>query len=92
MANAPVTFTVTNGTALLAATTNGVPANSIVLRSDSNGQVLAWVYFPPSSSNPPDSTILVSASSGAGSVAVTVNEFVPMGHWRFDDTNTWAGD
>ena len=90
--NAPVTFTVSNGTALLAATTNDTPASSLVLRSDSNGRVSACVYFPPSSSNPPDSTILVGAASGAGSVAVTVNEFIPMGHWRFDNTNTWVGE
>ena len=87
-----MTFTVTNGTALLAATTNDIPVTSLALRTDTNGQVSAWVYFPPSSSNPPDSTILVSASSGANSTAITVNEFVPLGHWRFDDTNTWVGE
>src|SRR5208282_6309602 len=92
IANAPVTFTVTNGTALLAATTNDIPASSLVLRSDSNGRVSAWVYFPPSGPNPPDSTILVSAASGASSVAVSVNEFIPLARWRFNDTNTWVGE
>jgi len=92
IANAPVTFTVTNGTALLAATTNDIPASSLVLRSDSNGRVSARVYFPPSGPNPPDSTILVSAASGASSVAVSVNEFIPLARWRFNDTNTWVGE
>ena len=90
--NAPVTFTVTNGTALLAATTNDTPVSSLVLRSDANGRVSTWVYFPPSRSNPPDSTILASVSSEAGSVATTINEFIPLAHWRFDDTNTWVGE
>ncbi len=92
MANAPVTFTVTNGTALLAAITNDTPVTSLTLRTDINGQVSVWVYFPPSGSNPPDSTILVSASSGTDSITVIVNEFVPMGHWRFDNTDTWVGE
>ncbi len=92
LANAPVTFTVACGTALLAASTNDIPTNSIVLRSDSNGSVSAWLYFPPAGSNPPDSTIFASAASGANSLSVTVNEFVPMGHWRFDNTNTWVGE
>jgi hypothetical protein len=82
----------TNGTALLAATTNDIPTNSIVLHSDSSGQVSVWVYFPPANSNPPDSTILVGASTGSNSVAVSVNEFVPLGHWTFNDTNTWVGE
>jgi alpha-tubulin suppressor-like RCC1 family protein len=90
--NAPVTFTVTNGTALLASTTNDLPGSTLVLRSDSNGQVSARIYFPPSTSNPPDSTILVSTFSGTNSIAVTVNEFVPLAHWRFDNTNTWVGE
>jgi uncharacterized Zn-binding protein involved in type VI secretion len=34
----------------------------------------------------------VSASSGANSTAVTVNEFIPLGHWTFNDTNTWIGE
>ena len=68
------------------------PPSSLVLRSDSNGRVSAWVYFPPSGPNPPDSTILVSAASGASSVAVSVNEFVPLARWRFNDTNTWVGE
>jgi hypothetical protein len=90
--NAPVTFTVTNGTALLAMTTNDAPVTSLALRTDTNGQVSAWVYFPTTGSNPPDSTIVVSASSGADSTAITVNEFVPLGHWTFNDTNTWIGE
>ena len=92
LTNAPVVFTVTNGTALLAATTNDTPFASLALRTDSNGLVSVWVYFPPASSNPPDSTILVSASSGTNSVNVTANEYVLLGHWRFDDTNTWVGE
>jgi alpha-tubulin suppressor-like RCC1 family protein len=90
--HAPVTFTVTNGTALLAMTTNDAPVASLALRTDTNGQVSVWVYFPAASFNPPDSTIVVSASSGANYTAVTVNEFVPVGHWTFNDTNTWIGE
>ena len=92
LTNAPVTFTVTNGTALLAATTNDTPVASLALRTDTNGQASVWVYFPPASTNPPDSTIVVSASSGTNSTAVTVNEYVPLGHWTFNDTNTWVGE
>ena len=90
--NAPISFVVTNGTALLAATTNDVPTNSIVLRTDSSGQVSAWVYFPASSSSPADSTILASAFSGTNSVAVILNEYVPQAHWCFNNTNTWVGE
>jgi hypothetical protein len=90
--NAPVTFTVTNGTALLAMTTNDTPVASLALRTDTNGQILVWVYFPLASSNPPDSAIVASAVSGASSTAVTANEFIPLGHWTFNDTNTWVGE
>ncbi len=92
LTNAPVVFTVTNGTALLAVTTNNTPVTSLALRTDTNGLISAWVYFPPAGSNPPDSTISVSAPSGTNSIAVTVNEFVPLGHWTFNDTNTWIGE
>ena len=90
--NAPVLFTVTNGTALLAATTNDIPVSTLYLRSDSNGRASVWVYFPPSTSDSRDSTILASAISGTNSTAVVVNEFVPLGHWSFNDTNTWMGE
>jgi alpha-tubulin suppressor-like RCC1 family protein len=92
LTNAPVTFTVTNGTALLALATSDVPTNTLSLRTDTNGQASAWVYFPPSSSNPPDSTIEVTAFSGANSNAIIVNEHVVLGHWRFNDTNSWIGE
>jgi len=92
LTNAPVVFTVTNGTALLAATTNDTPVTSLTLRSDTNGNVSVWVYFPPAGSNPPDSTILASAFSGSNSVAVILNEYVPLAHWTFNDTNTWIGE
>ncbi|HUA65491.1 MAG TPA: LamG-like jellyroll fold domain-containing protein [Alphaproteobacteria bacterium] len=92
LTNAPVTLTVTNGTALLATTTNGTPVGSLVLRTDANGQIRVWVYFPPADSNVPDSTIVARAFSGSNSVTDTINEFIPLGHWRFDDTNTWVGE
>jgi alpha-tubulin suppressor-like RCC1 family protein len=92
LSNAPVTFAVTQGTALLAATTNDTPVTSLVLRTDTNAQVLAWVYFASAGSGPPDSTILVSAFSETNSVAVTVSEFVPLGNWTFNNTNTWIGE
>lgn len=92
LVHAPVTFTVTNGTALLAVTTNDVAATSLALWTDTNGQVSAWVYFPAASAKPPDSTIWVTASSGPNSTTVIVNEFVPLGHWTFNDTNTWIGE
>jgi sugar lactone lactonase YvrE len=92
LTNAPVTFTVTDGTALLATTANGATNSALSLRTDSNGQASVWVYFPPSGSNPPDSTILMSASSGINFATVIANEYVLLGHWRFDDTNTWVGE
>ncbi|MGP8218816.1 MAG: immunoglobulin domain-containing protein [Limisphaerales bacterium] len=92
LSNAPVVFTVVNGTAQVAATTNDTPVTSLALLTGPDGQVSAWVYFPPSSSNSPDSTIMASATSGTNIVAVIVNESVPLGHWRFDDTNTWIGE
>ena len=92
LTNAPIVLTVTNGTALLAATTNNTPTSSLTLRSDTNGKVTVWAFFPPSSSNPPDSTILASAFSGSNSVSVALNEYVPLGHWTFNNTNTWVGE
>jgi alpha-tubulin suppressor-like RCC1 family protein len=92
LSNAPIVFTVTNGTALLATTTNDTPASTLTLRTDSNGLASAWVYFPPANANPPDSTILVSAFSGMNSTSIIVNEYVPLGHWTFNDTNTWIGE
>jgi hypothetical protein len=92
LANAPVTFTVTNGTALLALTTNDTRFLSLALRTDTNGQASVWMYFPPPGADPPDSTIVVSASSGADSTTAIANEFVPLGHWTFNDTNTWKGE
>ena len=91
LTNAPIVFTVTGGTALLAATNNGTPTASITVETDANGLGSAWIYFPPLSSNPPDSTILASAFSGARSTSVTINEYVPLGHWTFNDTNSWIG-
>ncbi len=92
LTNAPVTLTVTNGTALLAASKNDAPTVSLELRTDTNGQVLAWIYFPPAGSNVPDSTIVARACSGNNSVTDVINEFIPLAHWRFDDTNTWVGE
>jgi alpha-tubulin suppressor-like RCC1 family protein len=92
LTDAPVTFTVVSGTALLAATINDTPVASLALRSDTNGQALAWVYFPSAGTNPPDSTIVVSASSGSNSTSISANEFVPLGHWTFNNTNTWIGE
>ena len=91
LTNAPITFTVTNGTALLAAATNETPSSSVSVKTDTNGQAVAWVYFPAAATNPPDSTIVASAFSGTNSTAIVVNEFVPLGHWTFNNTNTWIG-
>jgi hypothetical protein len=91
LTNAPVTFTVTNGTALLALTTSDSPTSTLSLRTDSNGRASVWVYFPPAGPTPPDSTIFVNASSGDNSTVIAVNEYVPLGYWTFNDTNTWAG-
>jgi hypothetical protein len=89
--NAPVVFAVANGTALLAATTNDAPTNTLSFQTDSNGQASVWIYFPPAGSNPADSTIVVSACSGTNTVTTNVNEYVLLAHWTFDDTNTWVG-
>ncbi len=91
LTNAPITLDVTNGTALLATTTNDTPEASLSLRTDSNGLACAWVYFPPAGPTPPDSAILVSACSTTNCAEVIANEFVPMAHWTFNDTNTWVG-
>ena len=90
--NAPVVFTVTNGTALLAAGTNDTPVSTLTLRSDTNGMISAWIYFPPGNSNPPDSTIMASVVAGDQTTAATINEFIPLAHWTFNDTNTWEGE
>ena len=92
LTNAPIVFTVTNGTALFATTTNDIPTNSLATHTDSNGVATVWVYFPPTTTTPPDSTILATAFSGSNSVSTTINEFKPMGHWTFNDTNTWIGE
>ena len=92
LTNAPVTLTVTNGTALLAASKNDAPAVSLALRTDAHGQVLVWIYFPPAGSNVPDSTIVASAFSGNRSITDTITEFIPLAHWCFDDTNAWVGE
>ena len=92
MTNAPIAFSVASGSALLAATTNAPPTNSLTLRSDTNGNVCVWVYFPAAVAGPADSTILASASSGGNTVSSVINEFVPLAHWTFNDTNTWVGE
>ncbi|HWY30805.1 MAG TPA: Ig-like domain-containing protein, partial [Candidatus Acidoferrum sp.] len=92
LTNAPIEFTVTNGIALVAGSTSDVPTNAVVLRTGADGLVSAWIYFPASNANPPDSTILATAISGNNSVSVSFNEFVPMGYWKFDSTNTWVGE
>jgi len=92
LTDASVVFTVTHGTALLAISTNDTPVSSLSLRTDSNGLASAWIYFPAPGVNPPDSTILVGISTKTNPVAVTVNEYVPLGHWMFNDTNTWIGE
>jgi len=92
LTNAPIEFTVTNGIALVEGSTSDVPTNSVVLRTGTDGLVSAWIYFPASNENPPDSTILATAISGNNSVSVSFNEFVPMGYWTFDNTNTWVGE
>jgi alpha-tubulin suppressor-like RCC1 family protein len=91
LTNAPLTLDVTNGTALLAMTTTNTPTSALSLRTDSNGLASAWIYFPAANSNPPDSAILICACSTTNCVSVIASEFVPLAHWTFNDTNTWAG-
>jgi hypothetical protein len=90
--NSPVLFTVTNGTALLALTISDTPSNTLTEWPDSNGQASVWVYFPPAGSSSPDSTISIGTSCGVDFVTTNVNEYVLLGRWRFDDTNTWVGE
>jgi len=92
LTNFPVVFSVPNGTALLALTNIDVPTNTLFSRTDSNGQASVCVCFPPAGPNPPDSSISISASSGINSATASANEYVLLGHWRFDDTNAWRGD
>jgi hypothetical protein len=92
LTNAPLVFTVTNGAVLLAATTNDILTNTLALRTDANGHASVWIYFPMASSNLPDNTIVASAFSGTNSISIAINEFLPLAHWRFDNTNTWVGE
>lgn len=91
LTNAPLVFSVADGTALLAATTGDTPVSSLAVETDSHGQANVWIYLPPSSSNPPASTIWARASVHTNAVAIPINEYALLGHWRFDDTNTWTG-
>ena len=91
LTNAPLTFMVANGAALLALTNNGPTNVSLSFRTDSNGLATAWIYFPSAGSNPFDSAISITACSATNCVSVTANEFVPMAHWTFNNTNTWVG-
>jgi len=90
--NAPLIFSVTNGAALLAVSTNDSPASSVTVNTDVNGQATVWVYIPPASTNPPDSIILVSAASTPYPVTIVANEYGPLAHWTFNNTNTWIGE
>jgi DNA-binding beta-propeller fold protein YncE len=90
--NSLLTFAVTNGTALLAVETNDTPSATLSFRTDTNGLASAWVYFPPASSAVPDSTIVAGVSAGLNTNAVAIYEYVPLAHWRFDDTNSWIGE
>jgi sugar lactone lactonase YvrE len=94
ISNAPITFVVTNGTALLATATNSVLTNTLSLQTDSNGLAAVWVYFPPAGSSPPSCVIQARTGRGIYFDAVTTNieEYVALARWHFDDTNTWAGE
>ena len=93
LTNAPLTFTVTNGSALITTSVAGLLTNTIPLRTDSNGLASVWVYFPTAGLIPADSTIVVSAMyDETNTVSVTANEYIWLGHWTFNDTNTWVGD
>lgn len=35
---------------------------------------------------------MASVSAGLNTNAITINEYVPLAHWTFDDVNTWVGD
>jgi hypothetical protein len=73
LTNAPVIFTATLGVAELAAATNGLPANNLSVRADSNGLASAWVYFPPDAyDNGAGDIISVQAGLTATDVPVTL--------------------
>jgi len=90
--NSLLTFAVTNGMALVATSASNTPSSSVSARTDTNGLASVWIYFPSASSNLLNSTILASVSAGLNFKAVIINEYVPLAHWRFDDTNTWLGE
>ncbi|MGB7745826.1 MAG: Ig-like domain-containing protein [Verrucomicrobiia bacterium] len=93
LSNAPVVFTVTSGTMLIAASTNFAQGLTVSLRTGPDGQASVWAYFLPSGPHFPDGTIAATAQSGNGSVTVTFHEVVPtrLGYWRFN-TPEWLGE
>lgn len=92
LTNREVRFVMAGGTALLAVSTNDAPAASLALPTDATGEASVWVYFPPAGSNPPDSTVLISANGWYGMTTVAAHEYLPLARWHFEDTNTWAGE
>ena len=86
LTNAPVVFTVTHGTALIAPATNYVLGITSTLRTGPDGQVSVWVYMPAAGPYCPDSAIVATAATGGNTTSVTFHEVIPrrLGYWRFD--------
>jgi hypothetical protein len=91
LTNAPLLLTV-QGQALLAVTTNGAPSSTLNLRTGSDGQAVAWVYFPFGITSL-GNTIVVQVFGETNSLEVDFSEAIPgrLGYWRFN-TSDWAGE
>ncbi len=71
LTNAPVTFTVTQGSALIANSTKGTTTNAMQISTDINGQAAVWLQLP---STVGTNSVTVSAQSGTNVVQVTFSE------------------
>jgi hypothetical protein len=85
LTNAPVTFTVTDGTGLLSAALDSGPLmGSVVLRTDTNGNAAGWFQLPATFDT--TNQITVTATSGVGSTQVVFTV------WTGSSTDDTDGD
>ena len=69
--NAPITFTVTNGGGLIAASGGGATSNSIRLRTGTNGEASIWLQLPVTNGA---NFVTVSAQSGTNTEQINFTE------------------
>jgi hypothetical protein len=90
LTNAPITFSVTFGGVLVAASTNGTPVNSLSLRTGTNGQVAVYALLPPAWQTV--NYITATAVSGTNNTQVTFIEttFQGLALWLRGDVGVTA--